>query len=135
MDAANPISGLPSLGSDVPRRPLDASARTGTKASEGEVPVSGIAPLEERNRTVAATEESGKSDKRQVAEAVKNMNDFLQMIKRTIEFKMDEDSGRLIVQVKDVESGKVIRQIPPENLLKLSKELDKFKGLLFESTA
>jgi len=87
------------------------------------------------------TEESGLSDKRsqrdkqQLADAVKNMNDFLQVTRRTLQFTMDEDTGEMVVTIKDAETEEVIRQIPPENILKLAKELGKLKGLLFEERA
>jgi len=144
MDTANAISGLPSLGSNLPRRPSITS--TGVEGSRpgGEAPPSGAAEVSGQNQTVASItkmEKSGFSgndanpDKQQVSEAVKNMNDFLQMVRRTLQFTMDEDSGRMVVQIKDAETDQVIRQIPPENMLKLAKELDKLNGLLFEEKA
>ncbi|QSA95859.1 flagellar protein FlaG [Methylococcus sp. EFPC2] len=77
----------------------------------------------------------GKPDQQQVADAVKDMNKFLQMVRRTLVFTVDEDSGRTVVQIKDADTDQVIRQIPPENMLTIAKQIDKFKGLLFEEKA
>ena len=39
-------------------------------------------------------------------------------------FKVDQDSGRLVVAVVDTEKNTVIRQIPSQEALKLSRETD-----------
>jgi len=48
-----------------------------------------------------------------------------------ITFEKDEESGKLVVQLKDA-SGRVIRQIPPEEMLRLAKEIDRYLGLLVD---
>lgn len=144
MDTANALSNLQALGSVPVRRPAMTPAGGEGGGLGGEPPPSGAAEVGGQNQTVGVigkTEKSdssgnqGNPDKRQVSEAVKNMNDFLQMVRRTLQFTMDEDSGRMVVQIKDAETHQVIRQIPPENVLKLAKELDKFHGLLFTEKA
>jgi flagellar protein FlaG len=144
MDTANSVSGLQPLGSNLLRRSSVAfnGVEGGTRG--GESPPSGhahavgqtqaVVPVAKGERSGFA-ENGGHPEKEQVSNAVKNMNDFLQMIRRTLEFSMDEDSGRVVVQIKDAETDQVIRQIPPENMLKLAKELDKLNGLLFHEKA
>ena len=48
-----------------------------------------------------------------------------------ITFQKDEDSGELVVQLKD-SSGKVLRQIPPDEMLRLAKAIDQYLGLLVD---
>jgi len=48
-----------------------------------------------------------------------------------ITFEKDQDSGRMVVRLKDA-SGKVIRQIPPEEMLRLAKAIDRYLGLLVD---
>lgn len=105
------------------------------------------APAEPQLRSVPSAQDSGQaglSDKKQqqkedakrpVEQAVKDINEFFQNIRRTLEFKLDQDSGRMVVQIKDAETKQVIRQIPEEYVLKLAKQLDEVKGLLFEDKA
>jgi flagellar protein FlaG len=77
-----------------------------------------------------------KEDEKQVlGQAVKNVNDFFQTVQRTLQFTLNEDTGRMVIQVKDGKTGEVIRQIPPEEMLQLSNRLDELKGLLFEGKA
>ena len=48
-----------------------------------------------------------------------------------MQFKIDPDYKELIVKVVDQESGKLIRQIPTEDVVRMSKAMDNLKGLLF----
>ncbi|HEY0267880.1 MAG TPA: flagellar protein FlaG [Methyloradius sp.] len=67
--------------------------------------------------------------------AVKNINEFVSPMTQSIEFSLDHDSGRTIVKVVDSETQKVLRQIPDEEVLQISKTLDKLQGLLIKQTA
>ncbi|MBK5964129.1 hypothetical protein CCR95_08530 [Thiocystis minor] len=75
------------------------------------------------------------SDPQAVEKAVKDINDFFQNLQQTLEFKIDEDSGRTVVQIKDAKTDQVIRQIPPEYVLRMAEKLGEIKGLLFEEKA
>ena len=144
MDRAT-ISGIRVLSPDLMLRPDGLSVVGGTGMGEGETPPSGITGTGAQTQVVAAATGPEKSSfpgknaqqnkEQQVADAVKNMNDFLQMVQRTLQFSMDEESGRMVVQIKDVETNKVIRQIPSERVLRLAEQMDKFRGMLFEEKA
>ncbi len=53
-------------------------------------------------------------------------------VERDLHYEVDEELNRVVVKILDGESGDVIRQIPPENLLKLAKVLKDQAGLLFD---
>ena len=74
-------------------------------------------------------------DKEQVDNALKNINNFFQMSKRTMQFSVNEDTGKMVVEIKDEKTGEVIRQIPSEEVLQLEKKLDEVQGLLFSKKA
>ncbi len=59
-----------------------------------------------------------------IDQAVGQLNDYVQILSRDIEFSFDEQSGDTIVKVIDSESGEVIRQIPPEEILAISQALN-----------
>jgi flagellar protein FlaG len=74
----------------------------------------------------------------QLAFAVSKLSEFVQISNRQLNFSVDEGSNKLVVKVTDVESGEVIRQIPSEEVLKLSERLQEMQtevgtavGLLF----
>ncbi|KAI5916105.1 flagellar protein FlaG [Thauera sp. 2A1] len=54
---------------------------------------------------------------------------------QSLEFSLDKDSGKTVVKVMDTETNEVIRQIPSEEVLAISKAVDKLKGLLIKQQA
>lgn len=74
-------------------------------------------------------------DADQVKKAVQDINSFMSAMSNKIEFTVDEDSKEQIVKVVDAETGDVIRQIPTEEALEISKALDRVQGLLLRQTA
>lgn len=47
-----------------------------------------------------------------------------------LQFRVDEESGEKIIQIFDSETGEMVRQIPPEELLRIMKTLRDLRGLL-----
>lgn len=70
-----------------------------------------------------------------VQSAVKQINEFISPIMQSIQFATDADSGRVVVRVVDSETQKVLRQIPNEEVLAISKTLGKLQGLIIRQTA
>ena len=48
-----------------------------------------------------------------------------------LQFSMNNDTGKVVVKVIDRETGKLIRQIPPQELLDLASKLQDI-GILFD---
>lgn len=67
--------------------------------------------------------------------AVKNINKAVQAQSQDLEFSIDSDSNRTIVKVIDQQTKEVLRQIPSEEALQLSKALDQVSGLLIRQKA
>ena len=70
-----------------------------------------------------------------VKQAVQNINKSLQSMSRDLEFSVDSDSNRTIVKVVDSKTKEVIRQIPSQEALEISKALDTVRGLLIKQQA
>ena len=51
------------------------------------------------------------------------------------DFNLDEDSGRVVINVTEATSGDVIRQIPSEEALRLAENLSEIRSVLFEAEA
>ena len=66
----------------------------------------------------------------QLETAVSEMNEFIRTADREISFNLDDDSGRVVVNVTDRETGKMIRQIPSDEALKLAESLSEARSLL-----
>lgn len=52
-----------------------------------------------------------------------------------IEFSLDQDTGQTLVKIVDTETETVIRQIPTEQVVEISKDLSRLQGLLFRTKA
>jgi len=69
-----------------------------------------------------------------VVEAVSRINQYVQQTERTLDFQLDESSGKTIISVYDKESSELIRQIPSELALELAQKLnDEEPSLLFSA--
>ena len=66
---------------------------------------------------------------------VEDLNEFVQVIQRKLQFSVDEESGKTVVKVIDSETDEVIRQIPSEEILEMQHRLGEMNGLLFRNRA
>lgn len=88
---------------------------------------------------VEATEAKQPEDKVLAREsldsAVASISSFVQGVQRSLDFSVDDASGEVIVKVTDRDSGEVIRQLPSEEALRLSEQLESLRSLMFEARA
>ena len=93
-------------------------------------------PVSERAEGKAsATAATGDAGREQIEDAVASIQEFVQSVRRSINFSLEDGSGRVVVKVTDAESGSVIRQIPSEEALRLAENLSEVRSLLFEAEA
>jgi flagellar protein FlaG len=64
--------------------------------------------------------------------AVVEINKALEKIPTTLAFKVDESSKRFVVNVADISTGELIRQIPGDAVLRIARQLESLKGILFD---
>jgi len=76
-----------------------------------------------------------KADPKEVKNAVEDLNSALKSINVKREFEIEEASNEVIVKIIDSDEKKVIRQIPSEETLRLSKNIKEMVGLLYDSTS
>ncbi len=67
--------------------------------------------------------------------AVDQLKSFVKEAQRNLDFSVDDSSGQFVVKVMDGDTGLVIRQIPSEELLRLSEQLENMRSLLFKAEA
>ncbi|WP_192827003.1 flagellar protein FlaG [Stutzerimonas stutzeri] len=90
----------------------------------------------------SASEDPGQQKKAADAKPSADMTDLVerfrsqvQSIQRDLNFSVDDSTGDVVVQVIDGDSGKVVRQIPSEEILRLTERLDEMRSLMFEAKA
>lgn len=62
--------------------------------------------------------------------ALSEINQSLRMASIGVQFEFDKEADKMIVKVVDVESGELIRQMPSEEVVRISRALGKLQGLL-----
>ncbi len=110
-----------------------ASGSTGNVA-EGRQTVA-AAVIEEQTRETEVTKED-------LEKAVSHLKEYVQSMKRDMDFSVDDKTGRFVVKVYDSETRELIRQIPSEEMLAISRHLveamedaEARKGFLIELNA
>jgi flagellar protein FlaG len=101
------------LRPDTPQQPAPARSEPGSTAAPSARPAQPQQP-----------------DTRQLGTAVERINEQLRAAAQNIRFSIDEDTGKTIVRVVDSNSGELIRQIPSEEVLAVSRSLERLQGLL-----
>ena len=61
---------------------------------------------------------------KEIDEVVQDINEHVQAARRELQFSVDEDSGRTVIKVMDMNTNEVIRQIPNEEALKFARMLE-----------
>jgi len=67
----------------------------------------------------------------QVRHAAETINQQLQTVAPNLRFSVDEDTGKTVVRVVDTDTGEIIRQVPSEEVLAISRSIERLQGLLF----
>ena len=64
--------------------------------------------------------------------AAKKLDEAVKEKSINLNFSVDEASRRFIVEVKDSETGELVRQIPGDAVLRTAASLESLKGVLFD---
>ena len=64
--------------------------------------------------------------------AVVEINRALEKIPTTLAFQVDETSKRFVVNVADISTGELIRQIPGDAVLRIARQLESLKGIILD---
>ena len=94
---------------------------------------------EQNASTEAGKEERGTVSGEALDRAVSRLQEYVQVVRRNLEFSIDETTDRLVVKVVDAETEEVVRQIPSEEALALARRLQELRaeqqGLLLSTEA
>jgi len=105
------------------QNPLPANVVTGNKAENFRATQGEKVP--EQQRPAPKTHISGA--------VMKALNNDMEALHRVgLQFSVHEETGQTVVRVVDKDTGKLIRQIPPQELLDLAAKLEDMMGILFD---
>ena len=125
MEAINAINGY------QPREALSAQ----------ETSMVGLKPQEsiftENRRTQNPSEAKSSDTKVQASEETikkiaEAMDKYIRSMENDLEIKIHEETGTILVKVISHETGEVIREIPPEELIELAAKMEEMTGVLLQ---
>jgi len=79
--------------------------------------------------------EASQPSREVVAKAAEQLQSFVQSMGRNLSFSVDEVSGYNVVRVVNPETGELIRQLPSEELLKISRDFQRLNNALVSQRA
>jgi flagellar protein FlaG len=68
----------------------------------------------------------------EIREAIAEINKAVKKVPTSLDFSVDETSKRFVVQVTDTSTGEVIRKLPGDAVLRIAKQLESLKGVVFD---
>jgi flagellar protein FlaG len=68
----------------------------------------------------------------EVQQAVNELNAKIERQSVQVNFDVDDDTGRIVVKVKDVETGDILRQIPSEEMLEFARNASRGVGVTLD---
>jgi len=108
----------PAVGTAALQRPtVEAAQPKGPESVKAEP-----APRSEQSRT-------------ELAQLLDELNEQSRKEGRNLNFSMDDEVNRVVITVRQTETGEVIRQIPSEAVLRLAHNLKSIRGLLYNETS
>jgi len=70
-----------------------------------------------------------------VAKAAADIQQFVQSMGRNLSFSVDESTGYHVVKVVNPNTGELVRQLPSEELLKISRDFQRLNNVLVSQRA
>ena len=84
-------------------------------------------------RAVSGVEKSSLDSMRaELQESVRSANERLAVYNQKLEIAIDGATGAIVVKVSDSDTGETLRQIPSEEALRITRNIDSLTGILVD---
>lgn len=83
----------------------------------------------------SSVEQTSQPTRDVVAKAAEELQNFVRSMGRNLSFSVDETTGYHVVRVMNPDTGELIRQLPSEELLKISREFQRLNNALISQRA
>lgn len=106
------------------------SGGTAPRIRSADTPSLSVIPSPSPTEAIAAPSQAQVSTElAQVQQAVDKLKQSLKpALANSLEFQIDDGTGKTVVKILDVETKAVVRQIPSEELLTIARALDQMQG-------
>ena len=107
---------------NLPRAVTKSDAEVVSQVAATVIKPSGV------NETAQVTRET-------VAKAAAQIQEFVHSMGRNLNFSVDEATGYHVVRVVNPDTGELVRQLPSEELLKISRDFQRLNNVLVSQRA
>jgi len=83
--------------------------------------------------TKTETLTQGELNSSDITNMVASVNEYVKVFSTKVSFGYDFENERQVILVKDSETGEIIRQIPPKEMVNLLKQLEEISGIIFHN--
>ena len=83
-------------------------------------------------QTVDAVSATNPAVRAELQEAVGAANERLLQRGQKLDIGVDEESGTIVIRVSDQKTGEMIRQMPSEEALRITRSIDRLTGILVD---
>lgn len=116
---------LTSVGSST----VDPAA-TGV-SRQGNIEPKSAAPKQAKDVSRGAESRGSPVSMEEVSKVVDSLHDLMGVLQTRISFSISDKTDQIIVRVTNQETGELIRQIPPEELVALKAKMEELTGIIF----
>lgn len=123
MSAKPSAVALPQSGAAIPDLPRPRVAPAAADKRKEPVP---------EQQTEQVGRQATKEAREELESAVNQLNQTANAFHRSVRFNLSHESGQVQVSVVDTDSDKVIREIPPKEMLNMAKRIHDFIGVILD---
>jgi flagellar protein FlaG len=111
---------------------IEVQARNGAQSRAAEakaVPAPAPAPAPRQTPAAPAVEIP------KIESVTRQIDSYLRSINKSLQFRVDEATGQMVVSICDAETGEVIRQVPGEEALRLAQRIENQLSTMLDEKA
>jgi flagellar protein FlaG len=112
--------------------PADADVRAQLAAVQRKLAAPAAAPAAEAPRQERAARPVTIP---RIESVTRQIDSFLRSINKSLQFRVDQATGEMIVTIRDDETGEVIRQVPGEDALRIAQRIEDTLSAMLDEKA
>lgn len=72
---------------------------------------------------------------RKIESVTRQIDSFLRSINKSLQFRVDQATGEMVVTIRDDETGEIIRQVPGEDALRIAQRIEDTLSAMLDEKA
>lgn len=116
-------------------RPSEAAGGNPPVRPSTAAPTAAPAASASQGRNVQPPQQVSEPGREEVTKAVQQIQQAVQTMTRSLQFSIDDESGKTVVTLTDSETGEVIRQVPSQEVIELASNIGRLQGMLVKQKA